>query len=132
MFVKIITLIVAGLIIIHGLIHLIGFQVYAQKAQIAEMPFRTTFLGGAIDLGVSGTRIFGLLWLFPTLGFILAGVGFLLHISWWQLALMTASIASLALTGMDWSNAFRGTIIDLVMLGAVLLYPIATRFGIMH
>ncbi len=130
MFIKIITLGVAGLILIHGLIHLIGFQVYAQKAQVAEMPFKTTFLRGWIDLGDSGTRLYGLLWLLPMLGFILAGVGLLLHTTWWQPALIIGSLASLILTGMDWSNAFRGTLIDLILLSAVLLSPIAARFGI--
>ncbi len=55
---------------------------------------------------------------------------FILHASWWQPVLIAASLSSLVLTGMDWGNAFRGTLIDLVLLGAALLAPLATRFGI--
>lgn len=130
MFTKIFVVGITGLVMIHGLIHLIGFQVYAQRGQVAEMPFKTTFFNGSLDLGITGTRVYGLLWLLPTLGFILAGVGILLHASWWQLVLIAASLVSLVLTGIDWGNAFRGALIDLVLLGAVLLSSIVARFGI--
>lgn len=129
MFVTILTACITGFVVIHGLIHLIGFRVYAQRAQVAEMPFKTTFFNGSLDLGLSGTRIYGYLWLLPTLGFVLAGVGFLLHANGWQPVLIAASLVSIVLTGMDWGYAFRGTLIDLGLLGAALLSPIAARFG---
>jgi len=130
MVLKIITVGIGVLVIIHGLIHLIGFRVYAQAAQVAEMPFKTIFLNGSLDLGASGTRVYGWLWLLPPLGFILAGVGFFLHTSWWQPALIVASLASLIVTGMDWKNAFLGTLIDAILLAAILFSLIAARFGI--
>ncbi|MGE5224445.1 MAG: ABC transporter permease [Omnitrophica WOR_2 bacterium] len=130
MFIKILFAGFAGLVIIHGLIHLIGFQVYARGAQVQEMPFKTSFLNGSLDLGASGTRIYGFLWLLPTLGFVLAGAGFLLHTNGWQPVLIASSLVSLVLTGIDWSNAFRGTLIDMILLGAVLLSPVAARFGL--
>ncbi len=130
MFTKIIFTGIAGLVIIHGLIHLIGFQVYARGAQVEGMPFKTVFLNGSLDLGVSGTHIYGLLWLLPTLGLIAGGVGFLLHASWWQVVLIAASLVSLALTAVDWANAFRGTLIDVVLIIAVLLSPVAARLGL--
>lgn len=130
MFLKIITIGIAGLVIIHGLIHLIGFRVYAQAAQVAEMSFKTIFLNDSLDLGFSGTRVYGWLWLLPTLGFILAGVGFFLHASWWQPVLIISSLASLIITGMDWKNAFLGTLIDVILLAVILFSPIVARFGI--
>ena len=130
MFLKIISLGIALLVVVHGLIHLIGFRVYAQAAQVAEMSFKTIFLNDSLDLGVSGTRVYGWLWLLPTLSFILAGVGFFLHATWWQSVLIVASVASLIITGIDWKNAFLGTLIDAVLLAIVLFSPIAARFGI--
>jgi hypothetical protein len=131
MFTKIFTVGITGFLIIHGLIHLIGFRVYGQGAQMAEMPFKTTFLNGSLDLGPSGTRVYGLLWLLPALGFILAGIGVVLHASWWQPVLIAASLVSILLTGMDWSYAFRGTLIDFGLIGtAVLFSPLAARLGI--
>ena len=130
MFLKIITVGIGVLVIIHGLIHLIGFRVYAQAAQVAEMSFKTIFLNDSLDLGVSGTRVYGWLWLLPTLGFILAGVGFFLHASWWQPVLIIASLASLIIMGMDWKNAFLGILIDVILLAVILFSPIVARFGI--
>lgn len=118
------------LVIIHGLIHLIGFRVYAQGAQVSDVPFKTTFLNDTLDLGISGIRIYGYLWLLSALGFIIAGVGFILHVNGWQSVLIAASLISIVVTVMDWQTAFRGTLVDLVLLGATLLLPIAARFGI--
>lgn len=130
MFMKTITIIITALILIHGLIHLIGFRVYGQGVSMEEMQFKTAFLNGSLDLGESGTRVYGLLWLLPTLGFILAGVGFVLHTAWWQPILIAAALVSIPLTGMDWANAFRGTLIDLALLAAALVSPLAARLGI--
>jgi hypothetical protein len=130
MLTKIFVFGITGLVIIHGLIHLIGFRVYGQGAQVAEMPFKTTFLNGSLELGVSGTRVYGLLWLLPTIGFIIAGIGFLLHASWWQPVLIASSLVSMVITAMDWRYAFRGTLIDLGLVGVALLSPLAARFGI--
>ena len=130
MLIKILSFGITGFVIIHGVIHLIGFRVYGQGMQVAEMPFKTSFLNGLVDLGISGTRIYGWLWLVPTLGFILSGIGFLLHIDGWQTILIAASAVSLVLTAMDWGYAFRGTLIDLILLATALLAPIAGRFGI--
>ena len=130
MFAEIFAVGMTALVIIHGLIHLIGFRVYAQGAQVSDVPFKTMFLNGSLDLGISGTRIYGYLWLLSALGFIFAGVGFTLHINGWQPVLIAASLVSFLVTAMDWQIAFRGTLIDLGLLGATLLLPIAARFGI--
>ena len=130
MLIKIIAIGIAILLVIHGMIHLIGFRVYGQGVQMAEMSFKTTFFNGSVDLGISGTRVYGWLWLLPTLGFILAGVGFFLHTSWWPPVLIVASLASLIITGMDWKNAFPGTLIDMVLLAVILFSPIVAHFGI--
>ncbi len=130
MFTKILAAGITVFVIIHGLIHLIGFRVYGQGVQVAEMPFKTTFLNGALDLGFSGTRIYGLFWLLPTVGFVFAGVAFLLHASWWQPVMIATSLISIVLTVIDWSYAFRGTLIDIVLICAALVSPFAVRFGI--
>ena len=42
---------------------------------------------------------------------------------WWQPVLVGVVLFSLALTTLDWSNAFRGTIIDITILAVVWLGP---------
>lgn len=130
MVMKILVTAITGLVIIHGLIHLIGFRVYGQGGQVSDMPFKTTFLNGSLDFGVSGTRIYGYLWLLPALGFILAAVGFILRIEGWQPVLIAASVVSIVLTSLDWRNAFLGTLIDLALMGIAWFHPFADRFGI--
>jgi hypothetical protein len=48
---------------VHGIAHLPGFIVGWQLASFPELPFRTTVFGGAIDIGVLGTRLVGTGWL---------------------------------------------------------------------
>ena len=50
-------------LIAHGLVHLLGFVVNWQLASLAEMPYKTTLLAGALDVGATGIRAVGLLWL---------------------------------------------------------------------
>lgn len=127
---KIILIVIAGFVVLHGLVHLIGFRVYAQGVDMAEMPYKTTLLNGSFELGQQGTQLFGLLWLLPTAGFALAGIGLFLGTSWWQPVMIASALISLALTSLDWGYAFRGTLIDAAILVAMLLAPLAARLGI--
>ena len=43
-----------GIIFIHGLIHLMGFVAYFPLGEIAELPYKTTLLGGRWDIGTYG------------------------------------------------------------------------------
>lgn len=130
MLAKIFTVVCIGLIIIHGLIHLVGFRIYGQGMSMEKMQFKTTFLNGALDLGASGTRVYGMLWLLPAIGFIVSGLGLSLHAGWWQPVAVASALVSILLTGMDWSNAIWGMLIDLGLLAAMLFAPLAARFGI--
>jgi hypothetical protein len=127
---KIILIAMAGFVVLHGLIHLIGFRVYAQGVDMQEMSYKTTLLNGSLDLGQQGTRLFGLLWLLPTAGFALAGIGLFMGTSWWQPVMIASALISLALTSLDWGYAFRGTLIDAAILFTMLLSPLAARLGI--
>jgi hypothetical protein len=126
---KIILIAITGFVILHGLVHLIGFRVYAQGVDMAEMPYKTTLLNGSLELGQQGAQVFGLLWLLPTAGFVLAGAGLFLGMNWWQPVMIASGVISLALTGLDWAYAFRGTLIDAAILGVMLLSPVISRLG---
>jgi hypothetical protein len=43
---KILTIIAAIILILHGPIHLMGFAAYLKQAVIPQLPFKTTVLGG--------------------------------------------------------------------------------------
>jgi hypothetical protein len=51
------------LLLLHGIAHLPGFVVPWRLTALPELPYKTTVLGGALDIGGSGVRTLGLLWL---------------------------------------------------------------------
>ena len=46
-----------ALILIHGLIHLLGFVAYWPLREIAELPYKTTLLEGRWSVGATGMRL---------------------------------------------------------------------------
>lgn len=118
---RLILLVIAFILAFHGLIHLMGFVAYWPLAEIAELPYKTTLLNGRLHLGGSGMRLFAVLWLATAVTFIIATINFVTHQTWWYPLLWGAALLSLAVTLLDWSNAFRGAIISAVILVVLLL-----------
>ena len=110
-----------GIVIIHGLIHLMGFVAYWPLAEISELPYKTTLLGGRWDVGAAGMRLFSLLWIAAAIGLIAAAAGLAASQDWWFPLLWTAVLLSLIACVLDWGNAWRGAIIDLIILVPLLL-----------
>jgi hypothetical protein len=113
---KILSIILIGVIILHGLIQVMGFVAYWPLAKISELPYRTTLLNGGLDLGSAGMRLFSLVWLFVGLGFLAAGILLALGRPSWAPVLLAVVLLSLVICILDWGVAFRGAIIDVVLL----------------
>lgn len=111
---------------LHGLVHLMGFLVYLRITEMKDLPYKTTLLGGRWELGDPGMRLFGVFWLLPLIGFAVAVYGLYADTSWWRPVLIGATLVSLALTGLDYKAAYAGAIINLVILGVAILYPVFT------
>ena len=111
---------VVVVLVLHGLIHLIGTAVYLRLADIQGFAYKTTVLGGRLDLGYGGVRAFGMLWLLAAMGFVLAALALMQGWDWWGTALLAVTLLSLGLTSLDWSVAFAGAIVNIVIL--VLLW----------
>jgi hypothetical protein len=116
---RILIFFIALILGLHGLIHLIGTSVYLQLIDVDGFAYKTTVLGGRVDLGDSGIRIFGALWILPAIGFVAAALGLLEGRSWWQTTLLAATLVSMVLTVLDWNVAFMGALVDLAILGAL-------------
>ena len=110
-----------GIVFIHGLIHLMGFVAYWPLAEIAELPYKTTLLGTRWQVGEMGMRLFSVLWLAAALGLIIASVGAVTGQAWWLPLMGVSVLLSLLVCVLDWSNAFRGALVDLVILVPLLL-----------
>jgi hypothetical protein len=116
---RILILIVALILGIHGLIHLMGATVYLKLGDVQGLAYKTTVLGGRVDLGSTGIRVFGALWILPAIGFVATALGLLEGWSWWSVALLAATLVSTMLTVLDWNVAFTGAIVDFAILGAL-------------
>jgi hypothetical protein len=125
-FVKIVWMLrvlVAIVLFGHGLIHLMGTAVYARHAQIKGLSYKTALLSGHWELGQPGIAVFGWMWVLPAVGLVAAAVALLPGWAWWNSVLVGVTLVSLAPTILDWSNAFRGALIDVAILALILAGP---------
>ncbi len=111
-----IRIVVAILLIGHGLVHLLGFVVPWRLASLEEMPYKTTLLAGTLDVGATGIRAVGLLWLLAAIGFVAAGVAVLTLHPWWGSITLGVTLFSLALCVLGWPDARFGLLINVAIL----------------
>lgn len=111
----------ALLFLVHGMAHLPGFAVAWRLATTGDLPYRTTLLGGRLDIGDAGIRVMGLLWLAAALGFAAAAA-----LTWrdspvWPTVALVATLASLVLSGLAWPDSRIGVFVNLAILAVLLL-----------
>ena len=111
----------------HGLIHLMGFFAYWPLAIIPDLAYKTTILGGQIELGAVGMRAFSILWLVPALGFFATSIAMIGRWPRWQTVLLAITFISFIVTSLDWTVAFRGSIIDMIILIGFLVAARTTK-----
>jgi hypothetical protein len=116
---RILTIVAAIVLIVHGLIHLMGTAVYAGHAEIKGLSYKTTLLSGHWDLGRAGISVYGWLWVLPAMGFVVAAVALLAGWAWWNQIVVAVTLVSLVLTVLDWRNAFRGAVVDVAILALI-------------
>jgi hypothetical protein len=66
-------------------------------------------------------RLFGVLWLLTAVGLVGSAISLVTNQSWWLPLMLIATAVSLLITVLDWSNAFRGALLSMVMLVPLLL-----------
>ena len=106
--------ILSSVVIIHGLIHLLGFVKAFEIAEVAQ-------------LAQTISKSLGLLWLLTTLLFIGAAIGFLLDKEWWWIVAILAIGLSQALIIAFWQDAKFGTIAN-----AIICIAAVAGFGSTH
>ena len=112
------------LLIAHGVAHLVGFVVPWKLASMPEMPYRTTVLGGSVDLGHAGIRVVGVFWLAVAVGFAATGAALVLNKPWLTAGVALACV-SLVLCAMQWPDTRIGVAVNLFLLAT--LYVIRSR-----
>ncbi len=112
----------------HGLIHIMGFITQWKIATIDGLAYRTTILGGHIDLGTIGIRIEGLFWLPAIIGFAAGAIGLVRHRPWWRPVILVTTLFSLVICILGWPQAQAGVYVNIGIL-AILAVAYLMRSG---
>lgn len=105
-----------AIILIHGLIHLMGFVKEYNLAPASELTIHP-----AVRLSHKLEHTIGLFWLIVTLAFIIAALVMLLQRPIWWLPAIIAVVFSQSLIILYWQDAKWGTIANAIVLVAALL-----------
>ncbi|MWV39072.1 ABC transporter permease [Natrialba sp. INN-245] len=117
------TYIVAIALAIHGVIHFLGIGVYFELLEVADLPYKTTLLGGAVDVGHVGIRVFAVLTAVAGAGFVVSAAALVAGWRYWRAALLAVTVLSLLLTALDWTVASAGVLANLAILAGLLVLP---------
>ena len=112
-------MLLGALFIVHGVAHFVGFVVPWKLISAPDLPYRTTILGGLIDIGDPGIRAVGIVWLVLGLACIGIGITFLTDRSL-PFPASAVVLASLAFCVIGWPDAKIGVAVNLLLLGAVV------------
>ncbi|MCL6451564.1 MAG: hypothetical protein K6T75_09760 [Acetobacteraceae bacterium] len=100
------NILVAVILLIHAVPHLVGFAGPWRLAQ--QLPYKTTILAGRVDVGDTGIKVIGLLWLAVAIVFGGAAVGALFRAAWWPSLTLAVAGVSLVLCVLGWPDARFG------------------------
>ncbi len=109
----------AALLVVHGLIHLVGFVVPWGIAQVDGFPYRTSALAGAVALGEPGARLVGVAWLALAVAFVIAGLATWRREGWAAPLIAMLVAGSLIVCALELPEAVFGIVVNLAILGAL-------------
>jgi hypothetical protein len=110
----------------HGVAHLVGFFAAWRPGMFPDLPYKTTVLAGHLNLGETGIRIVGVLWLLMALAF--GGTAALVWAKGVSVAnvVMGVAAASMVLSLLAWPDSQIGVVVNL----AIVLFVLASlRWG---
>jgi hypothetical protein len=111
----------------HGVAHLVGFVVPWRLTTLKEMAYKTTILGGRVDLGEAGIGVVGLLWLIAAAAFVAAAGACVFQAPWALPFTLALSGASLLLCAIEWPEARIGVFVN---IGLLLILLLGSRLGL--
>jgi hypothetical protein len=100
----------------HAVAHVVGFVVPWQLMTSPEIPYRTTAMGGLVDLGSTGARVLGVAWLAMAVTFAVMAGGLLWQAPWWPPATLIAVGISMMLCVFGWPDARIGLLANALIL----------------
>lgn len=118
-----INVLAAIYLIVHGVIHVIGFVTNFQIAEFEDITYSTTVLAGRLDVGDVGTRVLGIAWLLVAVAFVISGVTIFFSPSWWWSFTLAVTVISLILTVLGWPDARFGVLANIIILIFLFIGP---------
>jgi hypothetical protein len=113
-------MLLAAILIGHGAAHVVGFAVPWKLVSSTEVPYRTTVLAGALNVGPVGVRLLGVLWLAVSIAFVSVAVGLLQHTSWWYREALVLVGVSLVLCVLHLPESRPGLVANAVVLALLI------------
>ncbi len=101
---------------LHGFAHLVGFFVPWKIVRDKEHPYKTTILGGIVDLGDGGIRVIGIIWLSLGVVYFIGAFGVISDQVWWYGLIMLITWISLVFTVLGWPDSKFGIIANILLL----------------
>ena len=117
-------IIISIALLVHGMIHLMGF-LKAWGFPIAK----NLTVRSLIALSANDTKMVGLLWLLCCIGLVTSCIIFILQRDWWWTVGAISLILSQSLIILYWHDAKYGTLINVIILLAVLISYHQQRFS---
>ncbi len=114
----------ALVLLFHGIAHMVGFVGSWQLA--SNVPYKTTILAGNVDVGDTGVRALGVIWLALAVAFAVTAVAAFARFSWWPAAALLLSTISLLMCVVEWPQAQAGAALN---MGLIIMMFSAMRFG---
>jgi hypothetical protein len=117
---SVLNVVAAGILLVHGLAHLPGFV--GRWKLSARFPYKTTILGGRLDVGDVGAKVVGVLWLMLVIDF--AVVAWLAYrgAPSWPLGALAVASGSVLLCLIDWPETMIGAVIDVVVVVVIFIW----------
>jgi hypothetical protein len=108
---------------VHGFAHIVGFLVSWKLVEDKESPYKTTILGGKLDLEDTGIRILGILWLLLGMAFFLMTYGVIAETVWWRTATFYVTYISLFLSILNLPDTKYGLMANILLLLFLWIAP---------
>ncbi len=108
---------------VHGFAHIVGFLVSWQLIKDKDSPYKTTVLGGKLDLGDTGIRIMGLFWLLTGAAFFLMTYGVIAQTAWWNSATFYIAYFSLFMSIVAMPDTKYGIMANILLLLFLWIAP---------
>lgn len=109
-------IIFASIVLVHGLIHLMGFANQWNIKKFNQFTGITLF-----PVSENLSKIIGIIWLLTALLFIISAVGYVIEMDWWWIFGFASVIISQLLIIIYWKDAWAGTIPNVIIFIAAII-----------